>query len=137
MSYDVLNINKERDLCSVVGKQTWDEVNEQINILAKEMHLSSKEVEALKQRKMAALRYAELKKENEYLSKGLGEDTKNIDILSQRKINKNKLEMQRMSKVYANNAQQTSHTEPKLNQKTNELARKKMEQQQKKQKTGK
>ena len=101
------------------------------------MHLSSKEVEALKQRKMAALRYAELKKENEYLSKGLGEDTKNIDILSQRKINKNKLEMQRMSKVYANNAQQTSHTEPKLNQKTNELARKKMEQQQKKQKTGK
>ena len=134
MSYDVLDIKKERELCSVGGKKTWDEIQG----LIKEMNLSKTEEEALIQRQMASLRYIELKNENQYLSKGLGEDTQNIDVYAQRKINKNKLEMQRMLKVYQNNSQKVAHTEPKLNEKKAELLKKKQEQiNQAQRKTGK
>ena len=123
-----LDIRIERELSSVSGKRTWDELHMLIQEVSKEMNLSKSEVKALEQRTMAMVRYGELKKENEYLSR-------TEDKFAIRKINKNKLEMQRMTKIYANNEEQVAHTEPILTQKTNELVAKKQAEQQNKQKT--
>lgn len=123
-----LDIRIERELSSVSGKRTWDELHMLIQEVAKEMNLSKSEVKALEQRTMAMVRYGELKKENEYLSR-------TEDKFAVRKINKNKLEMQRMTKIYANNEEQVAHTEPILTQKTNELVAKKQAEQQNKPKT--
>ena len=129
-----LDIRIERELSSVAGKRTWDELHMLIQEVAKEMNLSKSEVKALEQRTMAMVRYGELKKENEYLSR-------TEDKFAVRKINKNKLEMQRMTRIYANNEEQVAHTEPILTQKTNELVAKKQAEQQNKpkarQQTGK
>ena len=123
-----LDIRIERELSSVSGKRTWDELHMLIQEVAKQMNLSKSEVKALEQRTMAMVRYGELKKENEYLSR-------TEDKFAVRKINKNKLEMQRMTKIYANNEEQVAHTEPILTQKTNELVAKKQAEQQNKPKT--
>lgn len=113
MSYEVLNISKERELCSVVGKRAWDKVEREIDLLAKEMKLSKQEKDALIQRQMASLRYMELQAENKYLSR-------TQETFALRKIEKNKLEMQRMNRIYIKNQNEVQKSEPVLKQRVQE-----------------
>lgn len=130
-----LDIEREYQLCSVPGKRTWNDIEALINEVAKENNLTQEEIEALKQRKMADLRYSELRNENEYLSR-------NQDATAIRKIDKNKLEMQRMARIYYEKAPEVAYIEPPLNEKIQELTEQRIKENEellksKQQKTGK
>lgn len=93
MAKEVLDINKEYELLTPAAKRVWDKASVEITRIANEMNLSEKETHALLQRAMAEARYGDLQATNEYLSRTNEE-------YSQRAINKNKLEMQRMKRVH-------------------------------------
>lgn len=115
MSYgkEVLDLEKEYRLLSSNGKEVWDELMEDFSEVAVEMGLSKQEQDAIKQRYMAEVVYNDLAVTNEYLNR-----TK--EAFSQRKINKNKLDMQRMSRVYQDHYSFVKDIDKEITQRMNE-----------------
>ena len=109
MSREVLDIKKEYENLSVAGKRTWEEITEDLLDISQELNLSKKETAALMQRYMAQVVYDDLAYTNNYLNRTQEE-------FSQRKINQNKLEMQRVSRVYKDQAPLVKDIEQKVSQ---------------------
>ena len=107
MSREVLDIKKEYENLSVAGKRTWEEITEDLIDISQELNLSKKETAALMQRYMAQVVYDDLAYTNNYLNRTQEE-------FSQRKINQNKLEMQRVSRVYKDQAPLVKDIEQKV-----------------------
>ena len=90
----MINVDKVRGLLSPTNQKLWDEVvQEEILAYAREKNLTIEQVNLLRARKMAELRYGDLNGKNEYLAKS-------SDELAIRAIKKNKLEMQKMNREY-------------------------------------
>ncbi len=113
MSCEVLDIKKEYENLSSAAKKVWEEKSAALNEVVRELGLTNKQKEAIMQRCMATLVYQDLVKTNEYLSR-TGE------LFSQRKINKNKLEMQRVSRVYKDHEQIVKSFEPEVSRELRE-----------------
>ena len=112
MTKEVLEIQKEYELLSAPAKKAWDKIYDEIIRIAEEMNLSASQTHALLQRNMAEARYADLKATNEYLSRTNEE-------YSQRAINRNKLEMQRMKRVHGDHLKEVNDILPQFNAELN------------------
>lgn len=103
-----LNIDEIYDSLSKHGKDNWDIIQEEINRISIEENLTIKQINSLRERKMAEVKYADLQQENKQLSRS-------NDVLAKKKINKNTLKMREMDDVYKSVYQDVKKVEPKLN----------------------
>ena len=118
MTKEVLDIKREYELLSPLAKAAWERIYDETLKIAAKMNLSEEQTQALLQRNMAEARYADLKAANEYLGRTNEE-------YSQRAINRNKLEMQRMKRIHGDHFKEVKDVLPQFSAELNQALNRK------------
>ena len=103
-----LDLKREKERLSTGSQRYWEDTMKDIEVISKQLNMTKTEKEAFIQRTAAQIVYRDLEATNAYLKKS-GDD------LSLRKIQKNTLEMQRMSHVYSDHAQDVQRIQAQAN----------------------
>ena len=118
LSKEVVVMKQMIESLSKKGRDIWEAIDKEIEVLAKEEGLSKVEKQDLKKRKLLATKYNDLKEENEYLARS-------GDELANRAIKRNKLKMIELNEQYQNLYPRVKEIEKKLDNRMEMLAKNK------------
>ena len=113
----MINVDKEKEYLATANKRLWDEVvQEEILKYAREKNLTIAQVEALRARKMAEMRYRDLAGKN-------AQHEKSNDELAKRAIRRNKIKMKEMEREFKELAKGNNigAIEPELNKRIDKI----------------
>ena len=114
----ILDVKREVGLLSTGAKKTWQTTLDLINKMAEVQNWTSSQKQSLIQRKLAAIRYADLKSDNEY-------NKKSSDELASKKIKANEKEMERLDSIYKSLATDVQEVEAILDENISKIANQK------------